>query len=82
MVADEVFVAVMTKNGGSFTATSGSNGAVTHEAAAGVQVFRVPMGVGEQKFTFTAAGQTGEDTSSIPISADCWVSPFFSRVLI
>jgi glucan endo-1,3-alpha-glucosidase len=72
MVADEVFVATMTKNGGSFTATSGGNGGVTHEAAAGVQIFRIPMGVGEQKFTFTAGGQSEDGTSSIPISADCW----------
>jgi len=72
MVADEVFVATMTKNGGSFTATSGGNAAVTHEAGAGVQVFGVPMGVGEQSFTFTAAGQSGNGVSTIPISAECW----------
>lgn len=74
MVADEVFVATMTKNGGSFTASSGGNAPVTHDAAAGVQIFRIPMGVGEQSFTFTASGTSGDGTSTIPISADCWVS--------
>jgi glucan endo-1,3-alpha-glucosidase len=72
MVSDEVFIATMTKNGGSFTATSGGNAAVSFEAAAGVQVFRVPMGVGEQSFTFTAAGQSGMGNSSVPISSECW----------
>ena len=72
MVADEVFVATMTKNGGSFTAISGGNAPVIHSAAPGVQIFRVPMGVGAQDFTFTAAGQSGYGNSSVPISADCW----------
>lgn len=75
MVEDQVFVATMTKNGGSFTVTSGGNSVVTNQAGAGVQVFKIPMGVGEQKFTFTANGANGGDTSTIPISADCWVSP-------
>lgn len=81
MVSDEVFVATMTKNGGSFTVTSGGNSVVTNTAGPGVQVFRIPMGVGEQKFSFTTGGGSGDDTASIPISADCWVSPLLPPFL-
>lgn len=81
MVEDLVFVATMTKNGGSFTMTSGGNAPVTEQASAGVQIFKIPMGVGEQKFSFTANanGASGSDTSSIPISAECWVSQSRAR---
>ena len=70
-----MFVAAMTKSGGSVTITSGSNAAVTHTVGSGVQVFQVPMGVGEQSFKFsTTAGKSGSATADVTISSDCWVS--------
>jgi len=72
---DSVFVAAMTKSGGSITVTSGSEAPVTSSVGAGVQVFEVPMGVGTQSFQFcTNEGKSGSATSNVTISADCWVS--------
>ena len=75
MLDDSVFVAAMTKAGGSVTVTSGSNPPITNTVSPGVQVFQVPMGVGIQSFSFsTTTGKSGTATSNISISADCWVS--------
>jgi len=73
LVDDVVFVGTWTQNGASVTVTSGSAGPVTETVAAGVQVFSVPMGIGQQEFSITTpAGKTGSATSSISISPGCW----------
>lgn len=72
-VADSVFVAAMTKSGGTVTVTSGSNAAVTKTVAAGIQVIEVPMGAGEQQFKITPTGGSElSGTGNITVSADCW----------
>lgn len=74
MVQDVVFVATLTKSGGTFTVNSGSNAPVTMTAGPGVQMFQVPMGVGNQVFSFQAGGKQGSDAPKVPIGAGCWVS--------
>jgi glucan endo-1,3-alpha-glucosidase len=75
MLDDSVFVATMTKSGGSVTITSGGNAPYTQNVEAGVQVFQIPMGVGSQSFSIQSnSGGSGSGTSSVPISASCWVS--------
>lgn len=74
-LGDTVFVATMTKSGGTVKVTSGNNQAVVQQLEAGVQMIEVPMGVGEQTFEFvTFQGGYGKTTSNVTISADCWVS--------
>lgn len=71
-VKDSVFVAAMTKNGGSIKVTSGDKAAVTLEAKAGVDVFEVPMGVGKQAFELTTSGGSATGTGNQTIDAGCW----------
>ncbi|KAL0240570.1 hypothetical protein I308_106367 [Cryptococcus tetragattii IND107] len=72
-LGDTVFVATMTKSGGTVKVTSGNNQAVVQQLEAGVQMIEVPMGVGEQTFEFvTFQGGYGKTTSNVTISADCW----------
>ncbi|KIR70458.1 mutanase [Cryptococcus deuterogattii CA1014] len=72
-LGDTVFVAAMTKSGGTVKVTSGNNQAVVQRLDAGVQMIEVPMGVGEQTFEFvTFQGGYGKTTSNVTISADCW----------
>ena len=73
-VEDSVFVATMTTQGGSVTVNSGSNAAYTMQVDAGVQIFQVPMGVGQQAFKFqTTAGKSGSGTSNVSVLDTCWV---------
>ncbi|WWD18650.1 hypothetical protein CI109_103103 [Kwoniella shandongensis] len=72
-VSDTIFVAVMTKSGGTVTVTSGSNAPVTQDVAAGVQMVEVPMGVGKQQFELkSTGGGSGSGSSTVDISSDCW----------
>lgn len=73
-LGDTVFVASMTKAGGSVTVTSGSNAPVTTTVPAGVFMMAIPMGTGTQRFSMTTAAGTGSGTGNVTISADCWVS--------
>lgn len=71
MVEDVVFVAVMTKNGGTMTVTSGDN-TTAHDVAPGVQMIKHPMAVGAQTFKLeTADGTALEGKSDHDVSADC-----------
>lgn len=73
MVEDVVFVATMTKSGGTVNVQSGSQPATQHTVEAGVQVFQVPMGVGIQQFSFqTAQGKTGGGSSNVSVTDTCW----------
>jgi glucan endo-1,3-alpha-glucosidase len=74
MVQDVIFIATLTRSGGTFTVDSGSNSPVTQTAGPGVQIFQVPMGVGVQVFNFEADGKKGSDSPNVTISAECWVS--------
>lgn len=72
-LSDSVFVATMSKAGGSFTVTSGSNAAVTQKVEAGINVFEVPMAVGQQKFEYTPTGGSAmSGAGNVTVSADCW----------
>jgi len=86
MLEDVVFVATMTRSGGSVTVTSGSNPPHTQNVDAGVQIFQVPMGVGPQSFSLKSInGGSGSGTSSVPISSSCWVSVLssdFTRLVL
>ncbi|KAL1413173.1 hypothetical protein Q8F55_000923 [Vanrija albida] len=78
LVADVVFVAVASKNGGKVTVTSGSNAPVTHEAAAGIQVFEVPVGTGQQKIELVSDAGSASGTSEVPITAGCWQDKLYN----
>ncbi|KAK8858755.1 hypothetical protein IAR55_002984 [Kwoniella newhampshirensis] len=72
-LSDTVFVATMTKAGGTVKVISGSNAPFTQQVAAGVQMIEIPMGVGKQSFEFTTSGGGSVNgDSSIEVSADCW----------
>ena len=73
-LADSVFVATMTKNGGQVTVTSGDNTAVTTVVDGGVQVFQVPMAAGQQAFSFQTSSQPGTATgsSNLTVLDTCW----------
>jgi hypothetical protein len=75
MVDDMVFVATSSTQGGTVTVKSGDQTVFTQDVAPGVQMVRVPMGVGEQSFEFsTKAGLQASGKSSVPITDSCWVS--------
>jgi len=75
MVDDMVFVAASSTQGGTVTVKSGDQTVFTQDVAPGVQMVRVPMGVGEQSFEFsTKAGLQASGKSSVPITDSCWVS--------
>ncbi|BEI83295.1 hypothetical protein CcaverHIS002_0311630 [Cutaneotrichosporon cavernicola] len=74
LVKDSVFVAAMTKSGGTLKVTSGGNAPVSLEAKGGVDVFEVPMGVGEQSFELTTTGGSASGKSNLTISDQCWES--------
>jgi hypothetical protein len=74
MLDDSVFVTVLSTSGGTVTVKSGSHAAHQQQVSPGVTAFSVPMGVGKQVFSFEAAGQHAEDTSTVDISDQCWVS--------
>ncbi|TXT16023.1 hypothetical protein VHUM_00526 [Vanrija humicola] len=78
LVADVVFVAVSSKNGAKVTVTSGSNAPVTLDAQAGIQMFEVPMGTGQQKFELSSGAGTASGTSEIPITAGCWQDKMYN----
>jgi hypothetical protein len=72
LVDDTVFVAVITKNGGTLTVTSGGNAPVTEKVEAGVQMVKVPMGAGAQTFQLkTTDGASLSGKGVHDISADC-----------
>ncbi|KLT44489.1 hypothetical protein CC85DRAFT_270841 [Cutaneotrichosporon oleaginosum] len=73
-VKDSVFVAAMTKAGGTLKVTSGNKAPVSLEAKGGVEVFEVPMGVGEQSFELTTAGGSTSGKSNLTITDQCWES--------
>lgn len=77
MLDDSVFVTVLSKSGGVVAIKSGSNEVHRQEVPAGVTAFAVPMGVGKQVFAFEAAGRTAQNTSTVDISDQCWVSTPF-----
>ena len=57
MVDDMIFVAASSTQGGTVTVKSGNEAVFTQEVGPGVQMVRVPMGIGEQTFEFsTKAG--------------------------
>lgn len=69
---DTVFVGVQTKNGGTLTVTSGANAPVAQPVAAGIQVVKIPMGVGKQSFQLTtAAGANIAGESSHEVVNTC-----------
>ncbi|RXK40038.1 hypothetical protein M231_02678 [Tremella mesenterica] len=71
-VSDAVFVATMTKSGGTVTVNSGGSSS-THTVSAGVQVFQVPMNIGSQQISIqTSSGASGSGTGNITVSGDCW----------
>ncbi|ORY25953.1 glycosyl hydrolase family 71-domain-containing protein [Naematelia encephala] len=72
-VEDAVFVATMTKSGGSVTITSGSNAPVQQTVKAGVDMVSVPMVPGQVSVQFTTtSGGSGSATSNITVSTECW----------
>jgi glucan endo-1,3-alpha-glucosidase len=77
-VADVVFVAVSSKAGAKVTVTSGSNAPVTLDAQAGIQVFEVPMGTGQQKFELSSGAGSASGTSEVPITAGCWQDKLYN----
>ncbi|GMK53453.1 hypothetical protein CspeluHIS016_0100390 [Cutaneotrichosporon spelunceum] len=73
-VKDSVFVAAMTKSGGTLKVTSGGNAPVSFQAKGGVEVFEVPMGVGAQSFELSTVGGSTSGKSNLTISDQCWES--------
>lgn len=75
MVEDVLFVSTMTTNGGTVIVNSGGNAVFTQTVQAGVQTFKVPMGVGEQKFQLLSnSGVSATGISNVTVSNSCWVS--------
>lgn len=75
MVDDTVFVAASSTQGGTVTVKSGDQAVFTQDVGPGVQMVRVPMGVGAQSFEFsTKAGLQASGKSDVDISDSCWVS--------
>ena len=75
MVDDMLFVATMTTNGGTVTVRSGDKDVWTQTVEAGVQMVRVPLGVGVQSFEIqTNAGLHSSGQSTVPVTDQCWVS--------
>lgn len=74
LVQDTVFVAALTRNGGTVTVTSGRQGKVEHQVGPGVTMIEVPMGVGQQKFTLKTDSVELQATSSQDVLDTCWVS--------
>lgn len=73
MVDDMLFVATMTTNGGTVTVHSGDQPVWTQTVEAGVQMVRVPLGVGTQSFKLESnAGLTANGHSSVLVSDQCW----------
>ncbi|WVR06496.1 hypothetical protein IAU60_003527 [Kwoniella sp. DSM 27419] len=80
-VADTIFVATMTRFGGSVRVTSGSNPPVVQHVGPGVQLVEVPMGVGNQSFEFyTLAGGYHATTSKVAVSDKCWPTKDFAGI--
>jgi len=70
-----LFVATMTTNGGTVTVHSGDQAVWTQTVEAGVQMVRVPLGVGVQSFSIQSnAGLKASGQSTVPVTDQCWVS--------
>jgi glucan endo-1,3-alpha-glucosidase len=79
IVADTVFVATFSAQGGSATVTSGSKGNVTKTFGPGVNMLEFPMGPGEQVFSMQTGGKRMQGTSGQAVLDGCWVSSRSAR---
>ncbi|KAF2127686.1 glycoside hydrolase family 71 protein [Dothidotthia symphoricarpi CBS 119687] len=71
LMTDEVFVVALLTQAGTVTVTSGPN-TKSFEAPAGASLYKVPMGVGTQKFTLTRGStEVMSDTSLRDILNTC-----------
>ncbi|KAJ7898691.1 glycoside hydrolase family 71 protein [Mycena olivaceomarginata] len=77
---DSVFVIAMLKSAGTVTITSGSNGPVQFQLAAGIHTVAAPMGLGTQRFALSSSTANLSGSGGLQITNQCTVYNFNAYV--
>ncbi|KAJ7364618.1 glycoside hydrolase family 71 protein [Mycena albidolilacea] len=77
---DSVFVIAMLKSAGTVTITSGSNGPVQFQLAAGIHTVAAPMGLGTQRFALSSSTANLSGSGGLQITNRCTVFNFNAYV--